>query len=45
MKPTKPPPSSEAFEDRVLSRMLAMKPDPKVAPPPQKKPAKKPPKK
>jgi hypothetical protein len=34
-----------SFEDRVLSRMLAMPPDPKVAPKPKKKPAKKPPKK
>lgn len=33
------------LEDQVLSRMLAMPPDPKVTPKPKKKPAKKPPKK
>lgn len=43
-QPKKPQP--EALEDQVLSRMLAMKPDPKMAPAKsKKKPAKKPPKK
>jgi hypothetical protein len=41
----KNPKKPQPLEDRVLSRMLAMPPDPKVAPPPKKKPAKKPPKK
>jgi len=43
MSQPKNPPSPQAFEDHVLSRMLAMKPDPKVATKPKK--AKKPPKK
>jgi hypothetical protein len=42
MAQSKNPP--EPLEDRVLSRMLAMPPDPKVTPKPKKK-AKKPPKK
>lgn len=33
---------SEAYEDRVLGRLLAMPPDPKIAPKAKKKPAKKP---
>jgi len=37
--------SGYTYEDHVLSRMLLMPPDPKVAPNPKKKPAKKPPKK
>ena len=45
MSDQKKPPTAGAFEDRVLSRLLAMPPDPKIAPKPKKKPAKKPPKK
>ena len=39
------PKKPQQFEDQVLSRMLAMPPDPKLAPQPKKKAAKKPPKK
>jgi hypothetical protein len=42
---TQPKKPQSPLEDQVLSRMLAMPPDPKASPKPKKKPAKKTPKK
>lgn len=39
MADRKYPPPAEAFEDHVLTRMLAMKPDPHVQPKPKAKKA------